>query len=90
MLTDAEIDYFGSQRLGRLATVGQDGVPHVVPVTFRYNPEVDTICPRGTLGETAGPSPGGRAGHRLLVSGRRNGMPGGHRCDHRPDDLENV
>jgi pyridoxamine 5'-phosphate oxidase family protein len=43
VFTDAEIDYFGSQRLGRLATVGQDGVPHVVPVTFRYNPEVDTI-----------------------------------------------
>jgi pyridoxamine 5'-phosphate oxidase family protein len=39
----AEIDYLGSQRLGRLATVGKDGVPHVVPVAFRYNPDADTI-----------------------------------------------
>jgi pyridoxamine 5'-phosphate oxidase family protein len=42
-LSDAEIEYLASQRLGRLATVGQDGVPHVVPVTFRYNPEADAI-----------------------------------------------
>jgi hypothetical protein len=34
---DAEIAYLGSQRLGRLATVGRDGMPHVVPVAFRYN-----------------------------------------------------
>ena len=39
----AEIDYLGSQRLGRLATVGKDGVPHVVPIAFRYNPDADTI-----------------------------------------------
>jgi pyridoxamine 5'-phosphate oxidase family protein len=29
--------------LGRLATVGTDGDPHVVPVGFRYNPDLDTI-----------------------------------------------
>jgi pyridoxamine 5'-phosphate oxidase family protein len=40
---DAEIEYLGSQRLGRLATVGHDGMPHVVPVAFRYNPEADAI-----------------------------------------------
>ena len=39
----AEIAYLGSQRLGRLATSGPDGQPHVVPVAFRYNPEQDTI-----------------------------------------------
>jgi pyridoxamine 5'-phosphate oxidase family protein len=39
----AEIAYLQSQRLGRLATVGPDGQPHVVPVGFRYNPELDTI-----------------------------------------------
>jgi pyridoxamine 5'-phosphate oxidase family protein len=39
----AEIAYLQSQRLGRLATVGQDGQPHVVPVSFRYNPALDTI-----------------------------------------------
>lgn len=38
-----EITYLQSQRLGRLATVGPDGQPHVVPVGFRYNPELDTI-----------------------------------------------
>jgi pyridoxamine 5'-phosphate oxidase family protein len=41
--TEAEIEYLRSQRLGRLATVGRDGVPHVVPVAFRYNPDIDTI-----------------------------------------------
>ena len=43
MFSDAEIEYLGSQRLGRLATVGHDGMPHVVPVAFRYNPEADAI-----------------------------------------------
>jgi pyridoxamine 5'-phosphate oxidase family protein len=41
--SDAEIDYLGSQRLGRLATVGKDGMPHVVPVAFRYNPDADSV-----------------------------------------------
>jgi hypothetical protein len=43
VFSDAQIEYLGSQRLGRLATVGQDGMPHVVPVAFRYNPDADTI-----------------------------------------------
>ena len=43
VFTPAEIAYLQSQRLGRLATVGPDGQPHVVPVAFRYNPELDTI-----------------------------------------------
>ena len=38
-----EIEYLNSQRLGRLATVGPHGQPHVVPLAFRYNPEHDTI-----------------------------------------------
>src|SRR5712692_1526747 len=42
-LTSAEIEYFKSQRLGRLATVNAAGEPHVVPVSFRYNAELDTI-----------------------------------------------
>lgn len=33
--------------LGRLATVGADGTPHVVPVGFSYNPDTDTIDVRG-------------------------------------------
>jgi pyridoxamine 5'-phosphate oxidase family protein len=31
------------RRLARVATVGRDGRPHVVPVGWRYNPETDTI-----------------------------------------------
>ena len=41
--TNEELDYLRSQRLGRLATVGADGNPHVVPVGFRYNSKTDTI-----------------------------------------------
>ena len=41
--TPAEIAYLESQRLARIATVGPDSQPHVVPVGFRYNPELDTI-----------------------------------------------
>ena len=43
VFTSAEIAYLRGQCLGRLATVGPDGQPHVVPVTFRYNPDLDTI-----------------------------------------------
>jgi pyridoxamine 5'-phosphate oxidase family protein len=39
----AEQEYLNGQRLGRLATVGPDGRPHVVPVGFRLNIELDTI-----------------------------------------------
>ena len=41
--TPEEIAYLQSQRLGRLATVSEKGEPHVVPVSFRYNPEHDSI-----------------------------------------------
>ena len=43
VFTPKEIEYMASQRLGRLATVSATGEPHVVPVTFRYNAELDTI-----------------------------------------------
>ncbi len=39
----AEIEYLNSQRLGRLATVNSKSEPHVVPVSFRYSAELDTI-----------------------------------------------
>jgi pyridoxamine 5'-phosphate oxidase family protein len=42
-LTTAQIEYLASQRLGRLATAGADHRPHVVPTSFRYNPELGTI-----------------------------------------------
>lgn len=41
--TAGEITYLKSQRLGRLATVGADNQPHVMPVGFRYNPDEDAI-----------------------------------------------
>ena len=42
--SDAELDYLtGERRPGRLATVGRDGTPHVVPVGLSYNREHDSI-----------------------------------------------
>lgn len=41
--TTQEIEYLAGQRLGRLATLSASGEPHVVPVGFRYNAELDTI-----------------------------------------------
>jgi pyridoxamine 5'-phosphate oxidase family protein len=35
--TQAQLDYLRSQRLCRLATVGADEHPHVVPTSFRVN-----------------------------------------------------
>ena len=43
VFTDAELDYLAGQQLGRIATVGADGQPHVVPTSFRYNSEQDAI-----------------------------------------------
>lgn len=41
---DAELAYLaGGRQLGRLATVGADGTPHVVPVAWIYNAVRDTI-----------------------------------------------
>jgi pyridoxamine 5'-phosphate oxidase family protein len=40
----AELAYMvGGHQLGRLATVGADGTPHVVPVAWIYNAARDTI-----------------------------------------------
>lgn len=41
--TSAEIEYLQSQRIGRIATVDSNGDLHVVPCSFRYNPDEDTI-----------------------------------------------
>src|SRR6185437_15221861 len=42
--TEPQLGYLtGERRLARIATVGKDGMPHVVPVGFRYNREQDTI-----------------------------------------------
>jgi pyridoxamine 5'-phosphate oxidase family protein len=44
--TDHELGYLTErrpERLGRIATVGKDGTPHVVPVGWRFNRELDSI-----------------------------------------------
>jgi pyridoxamine 5'-phosphate oxidase family protein len=43
VFTEAEREYLTSATLGRLATVGPDGQPHVVPVTFAFNAAEDAI-----------------------------------------------
>ena len=44
--SEAELAFLqdgGRRRLGRVATVGADGTPHVVPVGWRYDAERDAI-----------------------------------------------
>ncbi|HVA24712.1 MAG TPA: PPOX class F420-dependent oxidoreductase [Chloroflexota bacterium] len=42
--TPDQLSYLtGERRLGRLATVGQDGLPHVAPVGWSYNAELGTM-----------------------------------------------
>ena len=44
VFTDVELSYLlGERRLARIATVGKDGTPHVVPVGWSYNPVEDAI-----------------------------------------------
>lgn len=43
MLTTAQSEYLAGQRLGRIATAGADGKPHVVPTSFRHNSQLGTI-----------------------------------------------
>jgi pyridoxamine 5'-phosphate oxidase family protein len=48
--TEAEVEYLSSQPLGRFATVGPDGRPHVMPVGVFYDPETQTIVIGGHAG----------------------------------------
>lgn len=50
--TETEIAYLASQPLGRLATVGRDGGPHVMPVGFYYDAEAEAIVV-GSAGDMA-------------------------------------
>ena len=44
VFTQAELEYMvGGRQLGRIATVGPDGTPHVVPVGWIYNAARDTV-----------------------------------------------
>jgi pyridoxamine 5'-phosphate oxidase family protein len=41
--TDREVEYLRGQRLGRMATTGITGAPHIVPVGFRLDSVARTI-----------------------------------------------
>ena len=43
IFSPAEVDYLTTQPLGRLATVGKDGRPHVVPVGVFLDPDSETL-----------------------------------------------
>lgn len=43
VFSEQELAYLTEKRLGRLATVDPDGLPHVVPLGWAYNPALDTI-----------------------------------------------
>src|ERR1700754_2921363 len=44
VFTETELKYMkGGRQLGRIATVGTDGTPHVVPVGWMYNAARDAI-----------------------------------------------
>src|SRR5215472_13763346 len=43
VFSDAELTYLAKGKLGRLATIDATGMPHVVPLGWRYNPETDAI-----------------------------------------------
>lgn len=68
VFTESEIEYMASQRLGRVATVGRDGQPHVVPTSFRYNPEHDAIDIGGLrISQTKKFRDAGRTGRASIV-----------------------
>ena len=50
--TDAEIEFVNSQRLGRLATVGAGGMPHVMPVAVFYDPDAALYLAEADYGES--------------------------------------
>ena len=66
---ETEIRYMaGGRQLGRLATVGADGTPHVVPVAWIYNAVRDTIdIGGGALEETKKFRDVARSGRAAIV-----------------------
>ena len=66
---DSELAYLaGGRQLGRLATVGADGTPHVVPVAWIYNAVRDTIDIGGSdLAETKKFRDVARSGRAAIV-----------------------
>jgi hypothetical protein len=76
VFSEAALAYLqGERRLARIATVGRDGTPHVVPVgMWSYNPDHDTIDGRRATSPK----------HRIPVhSLSRSSAHGGTSCRHR-------
>jgi pyridoxamine 5'-phosphate oxidase family protein len=71
--SEAELAYLlGERRLGRVATVGKDGTPHVVPVGWSYNADQDSIDVGGREFERADRLMGDR--QRDMTRGRGGGI----------------
>ena len=43
VFSEAELAYLAKGKLGRLGSIDSAGMPHVVPLGWRYNPTLDTI-----------------------------------------------
>jgi pyridoxamine 5'-phosphate oxidase family protein len=71
VFTEAELAYLtGGRRLGRVATVGADSTPPVVPVGWRYDADDDVIVVRGhKLERTKKFRDARRSGRAALVMG---------------------
>lgn len=69
VFTEVELAYLtGGRQLGRIATVGADGTPHVVPVGWIYNAATDTIDIAGRdLTETKKYRDAARSGRAAIV-----------------------
>lgn len=66
--TELELAYLRESRLARIATVGVDGMPHVVPTGWSYNAELGTIDVGGSdLGATRKAGDVRRTGVAALV-----------------------
>jgi pyridoxamine 5'-phosphate oxidase family protein len=67
--TEGELRYLLNERLlARVATVGKDGTPHVAPVGWSYNPDLDSIDIGGRrLDRTKKYRDAGRTGRAAVV-----------------------
>ena len=43
LFTEKEVEFLRLHRIGRLATTGKTGIPHVVPTGFHFDPEGEVI-----------------------------------------------
>ncbi|MDQ2894324.1 MAG: PPOX class F420-dependent oxidoreductase [Actinomycetota bacterium] len=69
VFTKLELAYLhGERRLARMATVGKDGTPHVVPVGWTHNTHTDTLDVGGhSLAETKKFRDVARSGRAAIV-----------------------